>query len=53
VALDDAVLIDSGGSFEVIDVLGVIGLQAAFVLQKANKGVGRRETLLVREDVAG
>ena len=53
VALDQAVGGDACEAFEVVDVLGVICLQAALVLQGADESVGRGVSLAVfGEDLA-
>lgn len=43
VALNETVRIYTGKCFEVINVLGVVGLKSALVLKEANEGVGRSE----------
>jgi len=53
VALDEAIRGDAREAFEVVDVLGVVCLQAVLVLQGADEGVGRGVGVAGGEDVAG
>jgi hypothetical protein len=51
--LDELLRADAGFGFEVVDVLGVVGQELAFVLEEGDEGVRGREAVVAGEDVAG